>query len=94
VVSYAVLFVFSMKGDMPSHNRRAHIRYDLQQEIKYVLPHNPTNKIFKGIIADISEAGLGLYAYSPLNEGQEITIMSDFRLIETKHIVGIIRIDE
>ena len=81
------ILVCSMKGKTLSHNRRAHIRYDLQQEIKYILPHNPTDKIFKGISTDISEAGLGLYAYSPLNQGQEITIMSDLRELNRKGIV-------
>lgn len=72
---------------MSSHNRRAHIRYDLQQEIEYILPHNPADRIFKGIITDISEAGLGLYALSPLKEGQEITIKSNLRELNRKGIV-------
>jgi c-di-GMP-binding flagellar brake protein YcgR len=76
-----------MKKNTLSHNRRAHIRYDLQQEIKYKLPHNPTDKIFKGISTDISEAGLGLYAYSHLTKGQEITIMSNVRELNRKGIV-------
>lgn len=77
----------SMKGHVSSCNRRTHIRYELQQEIIYVLPHQTTDKIFRGIITDISEAGMGLYAYNPLNEGQQITIMSESRELNRKGIV-------
>jgi c-di-GMP-binding flagellar brake protein YcgR len=81
------ILVRSMKGNTLSHSRRAHVRYELQQEIIYVLPNQTTDKIFRGIITDISETGLGLYSYNPLDEGQEITIMSESRELNRKGIV-------
>jgi hypothetical protein len=77
----------TMNGNLLFHNRRTHIRYDLQQEIRYRLRHNPAERTSKGIVIDISEAGLGLYTYNPLKEGQELTIMSDLRELNKKGIV-------
>lgn len=63
------------------------MRYDLQQEIEYILPHNLTDNVFRGIISDISKAGLGLYAFRPHTKGQEITIKSGLRELNRKVIV-------
>ncbi len=79
--------LLSSKGHMSLHNRRAHVRYDFQQEIESIFRHNSTDEIFKGIIRDISEAGLGLYVFSPLKKGQEITIKSDLRELHRRGIV-------
>ncbi len=55
-------------------NRRAHIRYDLGNDISYVQDSACSNEVFNAIAANISDAGMSVYAFSPLQCGQEITI--------------------
>lgn len=55
---------------------RAHIRYEFSQDVEYVLDPKTVPNNFKGKSIDISDAGLGLYVFNPLNVGQEITIKS------------------
>ena len=59
-------------------NKRAHIRHDLQTEIQYVI-ESQTDQFLKGILTDISDAGLSLYVFQPLPEGLTIKIKSDTR---------------
>jgi c-di-GMP-binding flagellar brake protein YcgR len=59
-------------------NKRAHIRHDLQIEIQYIL-ESQTDQFLKGILTDISDAGLSLYVFQPLPEGLTIKIKTDTR---------------
>jgi c-di-GMP-binding flagellar brake protein YcgR len=59
-------------------NKRAYIRHDLQTEIQYVI-ESKTDQFLKGMLADISDAGLGLYVFQYLPIGQIIMIKSDKR---------------
>ena len=59
-------------------NKRAHIRHDLQTEIQYVI-ESQSDQFLKGILTDISDAGLSLYVFQPLPEGLTIKIKSDTR---------------
>jgi hypothetical protein len=54
-------------------NRRAHVRYDFSEKIEYVL-QDFTNEIFKAVTINISDSGLGLYVFKPLNSGQVVRI--------------------
>ncbi len=69
-------------------NRRAHIRYDLNKDIEYTSTHAASGESFKGIIVDISDSGLGLFAFAPLSVGQEITIK---RGLPHSHSRGFVR---
>ena len=46
-------------------NKRAHIRHELQTEIEYVI-ESQSDQFLKGILTDISDAGLSLYVFQPL----------------------------
>jgi hypothetical protein len=59
-------------------NKRAHMRYNLQTEIQYVI-ESQSDQFLKGILTDISDRGLSLYVFQPLLEGQIIMIKSDTR---------------
>ncbi len=63
---------------------RSHVRYDFHKEVEYTINEAGAEKIFKGIIINISEAGLGLYVYNPLNRGQEIILKTDIRELNRK----------
>ena len=67
-----------MNKQAVSYNRRAHIRHDLHLEIQYVL-ESQADQFLKGILTDICDRGLSLYAFQPLPEGQIIMIKSDTR---------------
>ncbi len=54
--------------------RRAHIRYELRQDIRYVLNFTTSEEVLKGITVNISDVGLGIYTFNFLHIGQEITI--------------------
>ncbi len=68
-------------------NRRAHIRYDFNSDIEYTLTHEATGETFKGIIVDISDSGLGLFAFKPLSVGQKITVKSGLPDMYSKGII-------
>jgi hypothetical protein len=59
---------------MPASDRRRYSRYDSQQEISYILHPSNSEKIYTGIIVNMSCAGMCLYVANPLSLGQEITI--------------------
>jgi len=54
--------------------RRAHIRYEFDKELEYSLDHSGSKKNFKGTAINISDLGLGLYVFHPLDVGQGITL--------------------
>ena len=56
--------------------KRMHIRYEFEKDIHYVL-HEHSQKSFKGIIINISDAGMCFFTFHPLHEGQEIIIKTD-----------------
>ena len=68
--------------------RRIHTRNPFEHELECSCASDSTNEIFKGIGIDISEHGLGLYVFRPLNKGQKIIINEDF---ESAQRVGFIR---
>lgn len=61
---------------MEAMERRAHIRYDFQEEVQYINPDTP-EEIFDGVVVNFSQSGVCLYMLSPLRVGQEITIMNE-----------------
>ena len=61
---------------MSPSNRRVNVRYELEQEVQYVM-HNSNKQYFKGIIINISDAGIDMFVFTPLQEGKEIIITSD-----------------
>jgi hypothetical protein len=67
-------------------NKRAHIRHDLQIEIQYII-ESQSDQFLKGILTDISDAGLGLYVFQPLPEGLTIMIKSDSRDLNKRAMV-------
>jgi hypothetical protein len=67
-------------------NKRVHMRHDLQTEIQYIL-ENQTDYCLKGFLTDISDAGLNLYIFQPLPEGQIIMIKSDSRDLNKRAMV-------
>jgi len=67
-------------------NKRAHMRYDLQTEIQYVI-ESQTDHYLKGILTDISDAGLNLYVFQPLPEGQIIMIKSGMQDLNKRAMV-------
>ncbi len=69
-------------------NRRAHIRYDFTQDIEYNLNGATSGGNFKGIIVDISDSGLGLFAFVPLCVGQKIIIKQG---LPFSHSSGVVR---
>ena len=68
--------------------RRIHTRNPLHQEIECSCSSDPAKETFKGIAVDISEHGLGMYVFRPLNKGQKIMINGD---VQSAHKVGFIR---
>jgi len=59
--------------------KRSHERYDYPSTIEYVLsPTGGTDsgKVFKGVVFNISNAGIGLYVFSQHAEGEELCIKS------------------
>jgi hypothetical protein len=54
--------------------RRLHARNPFEQEIECNCTSDPAKEAFKGITVDISEHGLGMYVFRPLNKGQKIMI--------------------
>ena len=73
---------------MPVYNRRAHIRHDLQERIKYIILHNSSDEVLEGITTNISGTGLQLYVFSPLTRGQEIVIKSGLQELNRKWVVN------
>ncbi len=55
-------------------NRRADIRYDFRNEISYSWNSEVSGMIFKAITVDISSSGIGIYTFTPLPVGQQVTI--------------------
>ena len=52
--------------------RRAHTRYDIQQEIKYIDPD--THREISGNVINTSRGGICLYLFTPVRVGEEIII--------------------
>ena len=75
-----------MKKQAVSDNRRMHTRYDLQIEIQYVL-ESQADQFLKGILTDICDRGLSLYAFQRLPEGQKIMIKSETRDLNKRAMV-------
>ena len=67
-------------------NRRVNIRYEVEQEVNYVL-HDKQTVPMKGVLINISDAGVGLFVFSFLQEGQAITIKSDDKTIHRQAVV-------
>ncbi len=63
--------------------RRSHIRYELIQNIEYVLGPSPSEEVYKGIIIDISDVGVGMYTFKRVDVGQKILIRNG--LADTYH---------
>lgn len=61
---------------MATVERRSHIRYELIRNIEYVLVSAPDEEVLKGIIIDISDAGVGMYVFKPVSSGQKVMIKS------------------
>jgi hypothetical protein len=68
--------------------RRIHARNPLERQIECICASDTEKKIFQGITVDISEHGLGMYVFRPLNKGQKIMINGD---LQNSHRVGFIR---
>ena len=68
-------FEVKMKNQITT-DRRAHNRYDFQREIHYIVHNNP-DQILQGTTANLSDAGVGLYVFEPLYEGQSIAVRSN-----------------
>ena len=68
--------------------RRIHTRNPFEQGIECRCASDATNETFKGITVDISEHGLGIYVFRPLNKGQKIMINEGLQIT---HRVGFIR---
>lgn len=58
------------------NEKRKAERFDYPGRIEYVLDAIASTIILKGVIVNISETGLSIYAFSPLFEGQKIIILS------------------
>jgi c-di-GMP-binding flagellar brake protein YcgR len=57
--------------------KRKDARYDFPLTIEYILgAHADDRDARKGITIDLSTAGLSMYVFDPLPQGQQITIMS------------------
>ena len=59
---------------MQTSERRRYSRYDFQQEISYILHPSNSEKIYPGIIVNMSCSGMCLHVSNPVSSGQEITI--------------------
>jgi len=68
--------------------RRIHPRNPFGHEIECSCASDTTNEPFNGITVDISEHGLGIYVFRPLNKGQKIMINGG---LQSTHRVGFIR---
>ena len=68
--------------------RRIHTRNPFEHEIECSCATGTANEIFKGITIDISEHGLGMCVFRPLNKGQKIMISRGF---QDTYRVGFIR---
>jgi hypothetical protein len=68
-------------------NRRMHLRYEVEKEIEYCV-HDYAAQIFKGILINISDSGIGMFVFAPLHEGQEITIKSDDKKLNRRASVS------
>ena len=68
--------------------RRIHTRNPFEQEIECSCASDTTNEIFNGITVDISEHGLGIFVFRPLNKGQKIMINGG---LQSTHRTGFIR---
>jgi hypothetical protein len=59
-------------------DRRVHIRYDFNQEIRYVrglrASGKASDKALRAITIDISTSGIAMYTFAPLRAGEKITI--------------------
>lgn len=69
-------------------NRRAHIRYDFRNEIRYVRDSWASGEILRAITVDISDAGIGVYAFNRLRAGEEITIKHGLEHTHRKYRVA------
>jgi len=68
--------------------RRIHTRNPFHQNIECSCASDTTKELFNGITVDISEHGLGMYVFRPLNKGQKIMINGG---LQSTHRVGFIR---
>jgi len=56
--------------------RRGNSRYDLPDQIEYVLDPDTTGKVYKGVTIEVSYSGMRLYVFHLLARGQKLTIRS------------------
>ncbi len=68
-------------------NKRAKVRFKFQRNIEYILDYRSDNEIFEGVITDITDEGLGLYLFNPLEVSQGITIKKGISEYFNKGIV-------
>lgn len=54
---------------------RSVTRYAFASTIDYVLEPPTTSEVYKGVIVNISNTGMGVYVFDPLPEGQKINLM-------------------
>jgi hypothetical protein len=64
------------KGCMIKFDRRRDKRDLFFQEIEYCLGTSSPDDIFEGSIVDISESGMRMFTARPLEEGEDIEIMT------------------
>ncbi|MCL5422850.1 MAG: PilZ domain-containing protein [Nitrospirae bacterium] len=67
--------------------RRGEPRRLLYQSIEFVVG-NDEQKLLKGTVTNISPSGLGIYSFSPLKVGDELTVKS---VIPTQHQIYTVR---
>lgn len=70
--------------------KRGFERFSYPARIEYVLEAE-SPEIFKGVTINISRSGLGIYAFSPLAEGEEILIQSNLPVDQRKAVTCWIR---
>jgi hypothetical protein len=54
--------------------RRVHIRYDFNHEIRFVRSSVASGEDLRAITVNISTSGIAVYAFARLQAGEEITI--------------------
>jgi len=66
-----MISLYNLKTD-----QRKDLRYSFPYTIEYVLDPHTSDKIFKGLVVNISNSGLCLCIFQHLAEGQKIIIKS------------------
>jgi len=72
------------------HEKRRAERFAYPARIEYVLEAE-SPKVFPGVTINISESGLGIYAFSPLAEGEKVVIQSSLPVDSRKAVICWIR---